>query len=415
MNIFWSDYPLTQGMTGRELACDDATLRSEVRIFVAFIGAGSASRALFAQSVSINQFLSRSNGKLCAHAVRYAVYDPEGAADAQAFCPGLYAYCAALPGMRARSEEFLPLPEAPAEYSVHAMPVGSGLYEALCGELSAATYGYVIAAYSDGSENAQIAAAVAREAAARGLAGRVRVFFSENGSDPEAAVRPVEGAPSAGPTRAALDRMAFLRHYIYTSEAGRGAPDAEQTALAQWREDGSRALRTTNFLACQSLRMKLQLLGFDLAAAGDSRPDASAEFLCGYQANDPIRWERENGAPRTVGGKRFAVYRNDDFERDSVRRTLAVQEHLRWNAYMICDGYLPVTVREICSPNKGKIPGEKRHRNLTTFEGLVRYRGLMADVHGMDPEAADVVRYDYQLMDDAVWLAGAAGYKIVKK
>lgn len=35
--------------------------------------------------------------------------------------------------------------------------------------------------------------------------------------------------------------------------------------------------------------------------------------------------------------------------------------------------------------------------------------------YNLDEEDADVIRYDYRVMDNVVWLLNKAGYKIVKK
>jgi hypothetical protein len=53
------------------------------------------------------------------------------------------------------------------------------------------------------------------------------------------------------------------------------------------------------------------------------------------------------------------------------------------------------------------------HGNLTTFEGLVEYRRMIAARDGVSEESADVIKYDYQLMDDAYWLLSQNGYSIV--
>lgn len=60
---------------------------------------------------------------------------------------------------------------------------------------------------------------------------------------------------------------------------------------------------------------------------------------------------------------------------------------------------------------------------LTTFEGLVEFRQLVVarDCHSKKEEdikefeeKKDVIKYDYQLLDDAYWLLNANGYKIIR-
>ena len=49
-----------------------------------------------------------------------------------------------------------------------------------------------------------------------------------------------------------------------------------------------------------------------------------------------------------------------------------------------------------------------------TFEGLVEYRKIVAARDKTDEIKKDVIKYDYQLLDDAYWLLETNGYKIVK-
>ena len=57
----------------------------------------------------------------------------------------------------------------------------------------------------------------------------------------------------------------------------------------------------------------------------------------------------------------------------------------------------------------------RRHGNLTTYEGLKEYRRIVAEERGCSEEETDVIRYDYQLMDDVKWILATGGYKIIEK
>ena len=160
-----------------------------------------------------------------------------------------------------------------------------------------------------------------------------------------------------------------------------------------------------------NLRTKLNLLGYDYVSADSPQKDESENFFMAYQKDDPVRY-----TGMTVGGKKIVEYRNSDFSRDSVRHTFAVQEHQRWNACMISGGVVPSTRAQISDPNdSGRRLDLRRHGCITTFDGLVEYRKIVAASTGVDEESADVIRYDYQIMDDSLWLLAANGYKVVKK
>jgi hypothetical protein len=109
----------------------------------------------------------------------------------------------------------------------------------------------------------------------------------------------------------------------------------------------------------------------------------------------------------------------------SRRRNMAVHEHLRWNSFMISCGIIPSSKDQILNETKtdggkikhtnGRNKSERRHGNLTTFEGLVDFRRMVAARDGREEIECDVIKYDYQLLDDAVWLLDKCGYKIVPR
>ena len=88
---------------------------------------------------------------------------------------------------------------------------------------------------------------------------------------------------------------------------------------------------------------------------------------------------------------------------------------------MISRGYIPATKDQIANEmiyeyhTNGKNARLRTHGNLTTFNGLVEYR-QMVSLRDKKPEISkDVIKYDYQLLDDAYWLLTECGYKIIKK
>lgn len=81
---------------------------------------------------------------------------------------------------------------------------------------------------------------------------------------------------------------------------------------------------------------------------------------------------------------------------------------------MITNGLIPCSKKELAL-NKDELLARRKHGNLTTMKGLVEFRKIVAEKKGKSEEESDVIRYDYQLMDDIVWLLHKCGYKIVKK
>lgn len=82
---------------------------------------------------------------------------------------------------------------------------------------------------------------------------------------------------------------------------------------------------------------------------------------------------------------------------------------------MIACGLIPCSKREILTLSKQEAMDKRKHGNLTTMDGLVEFRKMVAAATGKTEEETDVIRYDYQLMDDIDWLLAQCGYKIIKK
>ena len=92
---------------------------------------------------------------------------------------------------------------------------------------------------------------------------------------------------------------------------------------------------------------------------------------------------------------------------------------------MISKGIIPATKDQILTEqywddgklkySNGKNYMMRRHGNITTFDGLVDVRQMVANRDGKDEQETDVIKYDYQILDDAYWMLEQNGMKIVYK
>ena len=89
---------------------------------------------------------------------------------------------------------------------------------------------------------------------------------------------------------------------------------------------------------------------------------------------------------------------------------------------MITKGFIPADKQRILTETdkdgdftNGRNYAMRRHGNLTTFDGLVTFRKMIAERDGVPEEQCDVIKYDYQLLDGAYWLLNKNGYKIIKR
>jgi hypothetical protein len=243
-------------------------------------------------------------------------------------------------------------------------------------------------------------------------------------------------------------RMARDRHLCYALEdsekGGVGVKPTDKKLLKEWKkqkEEKEKAIiekatekwferweqiqRDSNAYAVMSLRLKLNLLGFDYREkmAGESDDESViAEFIKRYERDDEIVYE---GEPiEILDGKRAVDYGDCNFKEGTTRNNLAVLEHQRWNSYEIVNGYVPASIDEIRSLDKQTMIKVRKHANITTFAGLYEYRRLMLeealktkkDDEKTPVEADfDVIKYDYQLLDDALWLLRRNKFILIKK
>ena len=215
--------------------------------------------------------------------------------------------------------------------------------------------------------------------------------------------------------------------YAVTHNEGKSVTEEEirqikEKADRNWYEKLTQMERDSNLYGCLSLRMKLNLIGLDYCPESEEKKGLSeSEYMSIYAKND---LPDATYYSVTADGKPIIHY--GIVFPDSCRKNLAIHEHLRWNSYMISKGTIPATKdqilnEEVYDPDDGamkKTNGKnyklRRHGNLTTFEGLVEFRKMIAKRDSVSEESRDVIKYDYQLLDDAYWFLKKTGYKIYK-
>jgi hypothetical protein len=169
------------------------------------------------------------------------------------------------------------------------------------------------------------------------------------------------------------------------------------------------------------VKVKLNLMGFDLVydtaetAVQDER--TLKEFKEAYGLERALRLRSAGDAlsylERDVNGNIA----------DTARNNLARLEHQRWNAFHMIKGWTPMPKERVTAQSR-KIPREKKHACITTFEGLVELRDLQASlecaqVSGPERDAAlkknDTIQFDFDIMDCLEGNLKDTKYRIVKK
>lgn len=435
---FVYNYPLTEFMDDEQIDYATATVKSGVSLNVALIGFGKANRQIFLTSVENNQFMSIEDGKFVPKAVNYWIYDKRNAKKRQKSQPRL------LPlRERTRTGRVFALAVQADKRKVFELDINDDdFYKSLKENLSEKSgkknYNYIIVAFGSDLENLDFAEKICTKLKEWEIFEQTKVFvkirddklkndvigskdvdFTAFGNEGEL-VYNVNAIVNEKNEALAMDRhRCYELAYAYESEKKKAAQ--EMRDIVKIDEDGEKLKATrswykqaqfqreSNIYGVLAIRMKLQLIGFDLRDKADGEKDASDEFMRAYEKDDPIVYDGSE-----IEGRKGVVYTNDAFKFDSLRGRMAIQEHQRWNAYAITCGMIPMPIAKM-KEGKFKDFELRKHGCLTTFDGLVNYRKIRAEVEHRSEEETDVIRYDYQILDDVKWLAGRADKKIVKK
>ena len=448
---FVGKYPLTEYMTEEQIDYATATIKPEVEINVAMIGFGKTNRHIFSTSVANNQFLTKdeANGTVKEKIVNYYIFDNREAECDKNLNHDYFRYSREYPRIMEKKDQYFDLPIPPAKEQFFKMDVNDGaFYDALKNSLSRGNnhaYNYVIIAYGSDMENLDFADKICAKLVEWELNERTKVFVKiRDGILSQEVVKPqyenkkkfiVFGNEDAivydvkQIVNEQHERMAKNKHltYIFAQYPDdsitvnidkdntieyKGSLKTEyllKEANKQWYEKWEQVQRDSNVYACLSIRSKLHLLGFDFV--NGEGEDASKEFIAKYQQGDPIVYTDKEA----VMGLKEVDYGDCNFTRGTVRNNFAMQEHQRWNAYHICNGYLPATIEETLLCDKQKLISIRKHRNILTYDGLIEYANYLSIRHGNSYANNDVIKYDYQIMDDLPWLASKIGYTIIKK
>lgn len=430
-NDFIDKYPLTQFMNDDEIDYSSATIKEDVDLNVILIGYGKTNQQIFLSSVANNQFITFDrNHRLVDKPVNYFIYDKEISNNEKNLNHAFYRFKSELD---TDQDKYLPLPPFPANDNFLKLDINDNhFYEMIKSNIHPQgrqkAFNYIVIAFGTDLENLDLAEKICSKLKEWGLFNKTKVFLKIRNGELATQVVNKEFISTSGfytfgnesevvydidkIVTEKIELMAMDRHLSYNIKSNMNLETAKQVieeATKSWYAM-HQIQRESNIYAILSIRSKLQLLGFDYAPVNSPLGDESAAYQKAYEKDDPIVYDdtRED-----VKGKKTIVYTNERVSH-SVRENLAILEHQRWNAYMISKGNIPSTIEQIKN-NDSKRLDLRRHGNITTFEGLIEFRKIMAEVKHLSEEETDVIRYDYQIMDDLVWLLHKNGYKIVKK
>jgi hypothetical protein len=442
---FIDKYPLTQFMTDEQIDYKTSLVHNDVDINVAFIGFGKTNQQLFLTSVANNQFLTEENGRKILKPVHYYSFDNNRLNHNQKNLHHSFNRFKSefdeeikLQKENPAESKYLPLPDYPADihnepYDINDRRFYQRLREILCGDKK---FNYVVIAFGNDLENIDMAHKMVEKKQEWGLKDTyifVKVrnnnhnykIFSDKkayliGEEYES-VYNIDCIESNG-----IIEMAKMRNRIYNleyevMEAAKKSPeDVSKVDIEKvykdsdydWYTKKEEIERESNLYACLSLRSKLHLMGLDYCPKNVKTEEALDRdaYLAHYAGGDLPEYRTD-----VIADDKDIVKYTIDFA-ESRRKTMAIQEHLRWNSYMLTMGVVPASKEQILNdPKNGKNYTLRHHGNITTFEGLVEFRQMIAKRDGGKEEDFDKIKYDYQLLDDAHWLLESNGYKIIRR
>lgn len=440
---FTDRYPLSSFMDGRNIDYETALVKKQTQINVCLIGFGNANRRIFLSSVANNQFLCRDGKGLSVKPVKYFIFDKNASEENKNLNHTYYRFKNEFSD--ADAAEYLPLPPPPATEEYRHLDVNSpDFYSDIRKAVSCENgVGFIIISFGTDLENIDLAGKLAEKRAEWGLNG-VAIFVKVRDAERYGKLVTGENCYPIGDeksdvydieqiTNDKISRMAKLRDYIYelekriTSDAAftpteQNLAECRQVAEKKWFTEKSRLERESSLYCCLSLRSKLNMLGLDYCDAENCGQPAlsESEYMQVYAVGDAPDALYN---PVTADGKKIINYTLDFPE--SKRKNLAVAEHYRWNAFMLSNGVMPADKNQILNETaikngktvftNGKNYNLRRHGNITTFDGLAEFRHIVAERDNVDESETDVIKYDYQLMDDAYWLLTRCGFKIVRR
>lgn len=437
---FVDKYPLTKFLDMEHIDYESATIKSEVELNVAMIGFGKVNQQVFLAMVSNNQFLSIQDGKIAPKPVNYFVFDKKESQNDKNLNHNYFRYKNEIlePIMlnKELKEEYFELPSMPANFSfkkndINDIEFYTSIKECLIPKNGKCPYNYVVVSFGEDLENIDMAKKIQVKLDEWGLSSYTKLFvriknykliesgvltetdFYSFGSDAEVFSKDVIIDSS-------LELLARLRDksYIETKSNEKGYSEkSKKSFIDNWYEYHP-IKRKSNIYAGISIRSKLHLLGLDYKEEKVKESLSEHDYMRTYAIGDmPIYEIIESEKKKVIYPLNF---------QSSKRHNFAIMEHIRWNAFMISEGFVPAKKKQ-CFDTKfgfGKSYEIRFHRNLTTFEGLYDYRRFMAERELQNNKYADmisaekgedVIKYDYQIMDDLYWFFDKINYSIVYK
>jgi len=408
-------YPLGKFIPEDYLAEGGFALAEDVSVNVIFSGFGELSLGLFETLFSSFQFMRKcKDGFVPVVTGYFAVCDEKEIKSAEKkFYDGFFRYlrfCKNMADTPSVAEEYLPVAPLTCDFRFieRKKDVAEDISGVLRSVMSAGGRSVNFLFIDCGENNDRIVESISRQAFGNNakavffVRGKVKradvslVNYYDDGSDDR-----IKSA--VGTARAFVE----VRNALYKMEHERvcGQNFSLNKKIVKRKNGGGNASDRQSVCAAFGLLSYLAILGFDVCDSNDKR-----EAVTDGEYNEIFA--------RSAG--------EDEKENSRTLASLVAEcEHYRWNACLIAQGYIPATKDEILNDRTitgeksiytdGKDEERKTHGNLTDFSGLLTFAGMISERDNITFEEADVIRYDYQLCENAPVLIRALNKKICRR
>ena len=440
---FVSRYPLTHFIpehpNADRILTDSGCVGPEAEFNMILIGFGDTNQEIFLASFASNQFVQYAENDIPElKPVHYYIFDKDRSLNEKNLNHDVFRYSKEFLPMfrtddpdRPDPEDYLPFPPDPAGVDYLPLDIDHAYFytriREICTE-NPLSVNHVVIAFSDDLSNIDLARRLIEKKREWGLdnldiftkirkpenrsaisnfAERILIPFGSEDFSLEDLLED-ESERMASEKSRDHTRSKLIKYYPGISQ-----DDCAVHSDYKWitRGETQRLSSVFNFI---SLRLKLNLIGFDYEKRQGKSPDPDRvtlqEFAERYCTGDPaLGMDEEAGLIYSFK----TIDRREDFKKDITRKNLAVQEHYRWNAYMIMNGFIPGTIQQIRTGRERDY--QKRfHTNLTTMDGLFTFRELKAKFNRISEEDADTIHRDYQQTDGAWAYLNRNGYDVVR-
>lgn len=441
---FIDKYPLTKFMDGRHIDYETSLIKSDVDINVCMIGFGKPNRQIFLTSAANNQFVTQTKTGVDLKLVNYHLFDKKHAENDKNLNHLYYRFKSDRNSVN--PDDYLPLPSLPANEVYHHIDLNAPEFY---GELRSVVsrsendVNFVIVSFESDLDNIDMAQKLLEKRREWGVDNLV-IFVRAKSPHNDRFILSEKNVFFIGNERECvynidcivsdkIFRMAQMRNELYDLEYKiknvegfevnpQSIEENRVAANRDWFAERTQLERESSLYCCLSLQSKLNLLNLEYCKvdANDAVGLTEDEYMSVYAKGDMPKTQLCKSGDFS---KKVVEYTLDFPE--SLRKNLAVLEHYRWNSFMITKGLVPASKERIRNEmvykrgelvhSNGRNYKLRRHGNLTTFDGLVEFRKLVADRDRCSELECDVIKYDYQILDDAHWLLANNGYKIIRR